>query len=131
MYDLGTAEGAVKYATVDGGLIFSDTTAKTNHIKADPDANVSASRVTVDAGTVIALVDKNGNVGVRVGVQKTKFSVTGAAKFYAASSDLIVAQFDAPVFTGGYADVEAWAREPRSSAGDPTCAAMFDDRIER
>ncbi|PWM56588.1 MAG: hypothetical protein DBX93_04985 [Oscillospiraceae bacterium] len=129
VYDLGTAEGAVKYATVDGGLIFSDTTAKTNHIKADPDANVSASRVTVDAGTVIALVDKNGNVGVRVGVQKAKFSVTGAAKFYAASSDLIVAQFDAPVFTGGYADMEAWGESRAHSSTETYYAPLADTEL--
>ena len=124
VYSLGSAAGAVRYATVDAGLVFSDTAAKTNHIKADPDANVSASRVTLDSETVIALVDKNGRVGVRVGVQKAKFSVTGAAKFYAASSDLIVAQFDAPVFSGSFADVGAWGESRAQNSAETYYAPL-------
>lgn len=129
VYDLGEAKDAVKYATVDAGLVFSDTAAKTNHIKADPDANVSPARVTLDGETVIALVDKNGKVGVRVGVQKSKFTVTGAAKFYAASSDLIVAQFDAPVFAGGYADVEAWGESRAQNSAETYYAPLADSTL--
>lgn len=119
VYNLGTAEGAVKYATIEGGLVFSDTLPKTNHIKADPDENVTAARVTLDGETVIVILDGAGNIGVRVGVQKSKFSVSGTAKFYSASSDLIVAKFDSPSFAGGFADAEAWGQS-RASIGAET-----------
>lgn len=129
VYSLGTAADAVQYATVDAGLVFSDTAAKTNHIKADPDVSVSAARVNLNDKTVIVLVDGDGKVGVRVGVQKSKFSVGGAADFYAADSDLIVARFDAPVFAGGFADVEAWGESRAQNSAETYYAPLADTTI--
>lgn len=103
---LGEAEGAVKYASVAEGLQFSDVTNKTNKIKADPEAE--AVRVSLDDATVTVIVDGEGNVGVRRGVQKAKYSVNGEASFYAASAKLLVAVVDSPVFAGGFSSVTAW-----------------------
>lgn len=106
--DLGTAEGAVEYATIAEGLVFSDVTNKTNKIKADPDASVEAARVTLGENTVIVIIDGEGNVGVRRGVQKAKYSVSGSADFYAASSAMIVAVMADPTFAGGFANASDW-----------------------
>ena len=106
--NVGEASGAVEFATVAEGLEFSDVTNKTNKIKADPDASVEASRITLTDGTVIVIVDGEGNVGVRHGVQKAKYTVSGAADFYAASSSLIVAVIREPVFAGDFTDVSDW-----------------------
>lgn len=129
VYSLGTAAGAVSYATVEAGLLFSDTAAKTNHIKADPDASVAPARVTLNDKTVIVLADGDGKVGVRVGVQKSKFSVSGAAHFYAAGADLIVAQFDEPVFAGGFADVKAWGESRAQNSAETYYAPLADTTI--
>lgn len=106
--NVGEAAGAVQFATIADGIEFSDVTNKTNKIKADPDASVEAQRVALTDGTVIVLVDGEGNVGVRHGVQKAKYTVGGSADFYAASPSLIVAIIREPVFAGDFADVSEW-----------------------
>lgn len=72
------------------GLVFSDTVAKTNKIRANDD-DVEA-RVTLNNETVIAVV-KGNEVYVRTGVQKESRSLnvqSGTAYFLAANSSLIV-----------------------------------------
>jgi len=70
-------------------LLFSDDTAKTNKITSDQD--VDAARVTLDADTIIVLLDTtNHKVGVRKGIQKEDNSVNVDVKFYSATSDLIL-----------------------------------------
>ena len=122
--ELGTSVGAVDYATIAEGLIFSDNTAKTNKIKADSDAGVSAQRVTLDKDSVIVIIDANGEIGVRTGVQKSKFTVSGEARFYAASSDLIVAYFESPTYLGGYSDASDWG-ESRAAVSTKTYYAAL------
>ena len=122
--ELGTAHGAVDSATVAEGLIFSDNTAKTNKIKADSDAGVSAARVTLDGDSVVVIIDANGNVGVRRGIQKSKFTVSGEAKFYAASSDLIVAYFASPAYAGGFEDAKDWGESLAAIGSETYYAAL-------
>ncbi len=125
--DLGTVESAVTYAPIEEGLLFSDVSDKTNKITADPD--VSAARVTLDADTVIVLLDGEGNIGVRRGVQKAKYSVSGNAKFYAASSDLIVAVIESPVFAGGFADVSEWGESRAATTSETYYVALPSSEI--
>ena len=129
--DLGTTEGAVEYAEIAEGLIFSDVTNKTNKITADPD--VAAARVTLQADTVIVIIDGEGNIGVRTGVQKSKYTVSGNAKFYAASSDLIVAVIDSPVFDGGFANAAAWGESRTATTTETYYVALptSEIRVER
>ena len=123
---LGTTEGAIDSAVIAEGLIFSDNSAKTNHIKAESDENISASRVTLDSDTVIVIIDGEGNVGIRRGVQKSKFTVEGEARFYAASSDLIVAYIESPTFAGGFSDASDWG-DSRAAASEETYYIALPD----
>lgn len=125
--DLGMVGGAVEYAEIAEGLIFSDVTNKTNKITADPDA--TAARVTLDDDTVIVIIDGEGNIGVRTGVQKAKYTVNGNAKFYAASSDLIVAVIEEPTFTGGFANVSAWGESRAATTGETYYVALPTSEI--
>lgn len=129
VYSLGTAEKAVKFATIESGLVFSDTLPKTNHIKADSDENVAAARVTLDDETVIVVIDGEGNIGVRVGVQRSKFSIGGAAKFYSADSDLVVAEFASPSFAGGFADAKAWGQSSASVGAETYYAPLANSDL--
>lgn len=122
--ELGTSEGAVDYATIAEGIIFSDNTAKTNKIKADSDAGVSAQRVTLDKDSIIVVIDANGKIGVRSGVQKSKFTVNGEARFYAANSDLIVAFFAEPAYLGGYSDASDWGESRAAVSSETYYAAL-------
>ena len=124
VYKLGTAENAVQYATIAEGLIFSDVSPKTNPIKADPDA--TAARVTLNENSIVVVIDGDGNVGVRAGIQKNKYSITGSADFYAATSDLIVAVIDEPTFTGGFSSVENWGQS-RTATSDATYYVALED----
>lgn len=117
VYNLGAAEDAVQYATIAEGLLFSDVSHKTNPIKADPDA--TAARVTLNENSMIVVIDGQGNIGVRTGIQKDKYSISGSADVYAATSDLIVAVIESPTFTGGFSTVEDWG-ESRAAASDAT-----------
>lgn len=124
VYKLGTAENAVQYATIAEGLIFSDVSPKTNPIKADPDA--TAARVTLNENSIVVVIDGDGNVGVRAGIQKNKYSITGSADFYAATSNLIVAVIDEPTFTGGFSSVENWGQS-RTATSDATYYVALED----
>ncbi|MBQ7660571.1 MAG: hypothetical protein IJS44_00775 [Clostridia bacterium] len=93
-------------------LLFSDDTAKTNKITSDKD--VDAARVTLDADTIIVLLDTtNHKVGVRKGIQKEDNSVDTNVKFYSATSDLIL---------GTVADftVETWGEASTTIDDDAT-----------
>ena len=125
--DLGTVGGAVEYGESAEGLIFSDVANKTNKITADPD--VTAARVTLDANTVIVVIDGEGNIGVRRGVQKAKYTVSGNAKFYAASSDLIVAVIDTPTFAGGFANAAAWGESRAAVTSETYYVALPSSEI--
>jgi len=77
------------FGATDDGILFSDTSAKTNAITADND--IAEERVTLDEESIIVVIDSESNVGTRVGVQSeaNSFEVE-AGYFLAASSDLIV-----------------------------------------
>ena len=127
--ELGTAAGAVDSASIAEGLIFSDTTNKTNKIKSDSDVNVTATRVTLDGDTVIVVIDGEGNVGVRTGIQKQKFTVSGNAEVYAATSDLIVAYFAEPTFLGGFTDAADWGESRAAVSSETYYVALPDSEI--
>ena len=128
-YELGTTAGAVDSAVIAEGLIFSDNTNKTNKLKSDSDESVSAARVTLDGDTVIVVIDGNGNVGVRVGVQKSKFTVSGEAQVFAATSDLIVAYFAEPTFLGGYTDASDWGESRAATSSETYYIALSDSSV--
>lgn len=75
------------YGDTEDGLLFSDSSAKTNAITADND--VDAARVTVDDETVIIVV-AGATAGSRTGVQAKDNSVEVEGYFLAANADLIV-----------------------------------------
>lgn len=127
--ELGTTAGAVDSAIIADGLIFSDNTNKTNKLKSDSDESVSAARVTLDGDTVIVVIDGEGNVGVRVGVQKSKFTVSGEAQVYAATSDLIVAYFAEPTFLGGFADASDWGESLAGTSSETYYVALPDSSV--
>ncbi len=130
VYSLGTTADAVDSATIADGIIFSDNSAKTNHIKAESDASVTPSRVTLDENSVIVIIDGEGNVGVRKGVQKNKFTVNGNAVFYAANSDLIVAYIAEPVFAGGFSDASDWGESRAAVSAETYYVALPDSQAE-
>lgn len=122
--ELGSAENALEYGETDEGLVFSDVTNKTNKLTATADGE--ALRVSLKDNTVIVVVDGEGNIGIRRGVQKAKFSVGGKAKIYAASGELIVAVFEGPSFNGGFANVNEWG-ESRGAVSDETYYVALPD----
>ncbi len=126
--ELGTAEN-IDSAVISEGLIFSDITAKTNKIKAESDASVQAARVTLNGDSVIVIIDGEGNVGVRHGVQKEKFTVNGAARFYAASEKLIVAYFEEPVFVGGFENAADWGESRAAVTSETYYIALPESEI--
>ena len=128
--ELGTTAGAVDSAVISEGLIFSDNTNKTNKIKSDSDESVSAARVTLDGDTVIVIIDGEGNVGVRVGAQKSKFTVNGEARFFAATSDLIVAYFAEPTFLGGFTDASDWGESRAATSSETYYIAFADSSVD-
>ena len=100
VYDLAAApdynKGSNTYPTLIAGtnttgLVFSDTVAKTNKIRANDDDD--EARVALNNETVLVVIDGN-KVGVRTGVQKESRSIELADNqkvyFLAANSSLIV-----------------------------------------
>ncbi|MBR5010952.1 MAG: hypothetical protein IKY12_00180, partial [Clostridia bacterium] len=126
--ELGTAEN-VDSAVISEGIIFSDIIAKTNKIKADSDVNVKAERVTLNDESIIVVIDGEGNVGVRRGIQKEKFTVNGTARFYAASEKLIVAYFESPTFAGGFANAADWGESRAAVTSETYYIALPDSEI--
>ena len=128
--ELGTIEDAVESAVISEGLIFSDNTSKTNKIKADSDESVLPARVTLNDETIIVLIDGNGNVGVRTGVQKPKFSISGESVFYAANSDLIVLYTEEPTFLGGFENASDWGESRAAQSAETYYIALPTSSIE-
>ncbi len=129
-YSLGTSEGALDSATVNDGLIFSNNSNKTNHIKAESSDSVEASRVTLNDNSVIVVIDGEGNVGVRRGAQKYKFTVNGAATYYAAGSSLIVAHFESPEFVGGFENASDWGDSRAAASAETYYVALPESGAE-
>lgn len=127
--ELGTADGVLDSAKIAEGLVFSDVTNKTNKIKADSDVNVTAERVALGENSVIVIIDGEGNVGVRHGVQKEKYTVSGEARFYAASSDLIVAYFENPTFAGGFKNASEWGESMAATSAETYYIALENSEI--
>ncbi len=94
--------GMIDNGIVVDGLYFSDTGNKTNKIEASRSGSVERARVTINDSTVIVVIGKDDQVGVRVGLQKAENSIIFATHatdsngtdyagyFYSASSKLIV-----------------------------------------
>lgn len=92
------------YGTTEDGILFSDTSAKTNAITADDD--VDEVRVTLTDDSVIIVV-ADGIAGSRVGVQGKKNSVEAEGIFLAASADLIVFVTEDAFDVADWADAKA------------------------
>ena len=92
------------YGTTEDGILFSDTSAKTNAITADDD--VDAARVTLTDNSVVIVV-AGGIAGSRVGVQGKNNSVEAEGYFLAASADLIVFVTDDAFDVADWADAKA------------------------
>ncbi len=109
LYSLGTVENAVTYNTISSGLIYSDDSAKTNKISADPD--VEPARVTQNESTITVVIDAKGNVGVRTGVIKANntYNVTGSVDFFSANSSLIVVKTKNATVNSSKATALEWA----------------------
>lgn len=129
MFDTGDW-GMINNGKVTDGLYFSDNGNKTNHIVASRVAD--AARVTISASTVIVVIDKNDNVGVRVGLQGADNSIkfTGTSDsvpggfFYSATSKLIVLKFynhSSVKITdndGATFDVEKWSDAAKAGSDE-------------
>ena len=125
--ELGTVSGAVAHGTVSEGLLFSDVSNKTNPITASETG--TPARVALDGDTLIVLIDGEGNIGVRRGVQKEKYSVKGNAKIYAATSKMIVAVIEEPTFVGGFESATAWGESRAASANETYYVALEGSEI--
>ena len=90
--------------TTKNGLIFSDNNNKTNAITADDENEFT--RVSIDDDTVIVVINSNGDIGSRVGVQGADNSINAAGTFYAASSNLIVLVTDTDFNVTEWKDAE-------------------------
>lgn len=115
LYSLGTVENAVTFNEISSGLVFSDDSAKTNKISADPD--VDPARVTQNANTITVVIDKDGNVGVRTGIIKTNntYNVTGPVDFFSANSSLIVVRTNNETVSSAKATALLWAEKAQVS----------------
>ena len=116
--------GMINNGKVTDGLFFSDMAPKTNLVKAVRNTGTDSARVTLNANTVIVVIDRDGNVGVRVGIQGEENSIAFSnvtdstpAYLYSATSKLIVLQlpigasFDYSNIkdaNGNVFDIDAW-----------------------
>lgn len=137
VYELaGNYEGAsiyndsyLTFGTETSGLIFSNTTAKTNKLSADPD--VEAARVSLTADTVIAIIDGT-TVAIRTGVQKASKSLnfTGTAKVLAANSSLIVMDVTGVTVKNAdktaVVDLSTWGKSVSASANETYYVVLAD-----
>ncbi len=137
--------GMINNGKVTDGLYFSDMSPKTNAVKAVRNDATEAARVTLTANTVVVVIDKAGNVGVRVGIQGAENSIildgitdSAPAYFYSASAKLIVLQLplgknleskikDA---NGEKFDVLAWADEAAAGADETYYVGLNDAGVE-
>lgn len=122
------------YGDEKSGLTFSDSSAKTNKITADPDTD--PARVSLDKNTVIVVIDGN-TVSVRKGVQKASnsISVSGTAKILSANSSLIVMDVTGCTLTdykGKALDVKKWgnAASASTSTSETYYVALADYSVD-
>lgn len=84
-------DDAIDYGTTTTGLSFSDLKSVTNKLRATKDTSVTEARKTLKDSSVIVIVDNDGNVGVRKGIQTTKNNAfANSARVYTATNTLIV-----------------------------------------
>ncbi|MBE6679789.1 MAG: hypothetical protein E7598_04620 [Ruminococcaceae bacterium] len=74
MFDTGDW-GMIDNGLVTDGLIFSDNANKTNLFVSTRKAGVTSKRIDIANNTVIVVIDKDDNVGVRVGLQEEANSI--------------------------------------------------------
>lgn len=112
------------------GLVFSDTAAKTNKIRANNDN--STARVTLNDSTVIVVVDGN-EVYIRTGVQKAKRSLKLAssqtAYFLSTNSSLILMDITDATLAAG-TSLENWGASSSASATESYYVALADFSVE-
>lgn len=113
-----TTKNLVARVAETAGLVFS-ASGVSNAITADPDATASdKARVTTNEDTVLVLVNEDGTIGVRTGVQTNKaaIQINGTVNYFAAGADLIVMTANKSV-----KDAEVWGQ----AAGISTTANYF------
>ena len=111
-------DDCIEFGIADTGLIFSDAAAKTNPVRGVKDTEVDKARLTLSAKSVVVLIDSEGEIGVRTGIQKNVNSVDAVGRFYSATNTLIVLKLD-----GDY-DVEGWATSNVNSADETYYVAV-------
>lgn len=121
--------GMINNGIVTDGIYFSDVAPKTNDVKSVRNKSTDPARITLNANTVVVVIDRDNNVGVRVGIQGEENSIifSGATEdeagvggfLYSGTSKLIVLQIsnyktaaNSVTVTDGNGnpfDVAAWA----------------------
>lgn len=113
------------------GLVFSETTAKTNKIQATNDED-DAARVTLNNDSVIVVINGN-KVGVRTGVQKDSRSielVKDSAKpvyYLAANSSLIVMDLNGATLKDADVLTTYWGYTSSTASANETYYIALDD----
>ena len=94
---------AIDYGTTTTGLAFSDLKPYTNKIKATKKTTTNESRRTLKDSSVIVIIDNQGNVGVRKGIQTTANNAyANSGRFYTTTNDLIVLKLMPKASEGKY-----------------------------
>ncbi len=80
VYNISVMFGANDWGMIDNGLVtdglfFSENGNKTNKVLTTRRAGADSARITISDSTVIVVIDKNDNVGVRVGLQGADDSI--------------------------------------------------------
>lgn len=140
--------GMIDNGIVADGLFFSDNGNKTNKVLSTRKSGVESARVTISDSTVIVVIDKNENVGVRVGLQgaddsiifsevaTTSQGVKYGGYLYSATKNLIVlkiATASAIKVThndGTAFDVKAWADSAKAGADETYYVGLTDAAVE-
>lgn len=130
--------GMINNGKVTDGIYFSDVAPKTNDLKAVRNESTDPARITLNANTVVVVIDRDNNVGVRVGIQGQENSIifSGATDdeskvggfLYSGTSKLIVLQLsnykdavNSVTITNGNGDafdVAEWAGEAAAGADE-------------
>ena len=128
------------------GVYFSDNAPKTNDLKAVRSETTDPARVTLNANTVVVVIDRDGNVGVRVGIQGEANSIvlenvteSVPAYLYSATSKLIVLQLPIGVnfnynniknADGGVFDVAEWEGEAAAGSDETYYVGLNGSSVE-
>ncbi len=139
--------GMIDNGVVTDGLYFSDVAPKTNDLKSTRSESKEPARVTLTANSVIVVIDREGNVGVRTGIQGEENSIvfndvtTSAPGYlYSATAKLIVLQLPIGVSLdystkildneGNPFDVKEWAGEPAAGADETYYVGLNEAAVE-